>query len=204
MFVLGLVLAAGSVSGENPDRHLAADHTGSLCRESAFVHGYIHGYENGFRTGDLDIHLGHKPRALGDLKEFHRSAGYRPEFGDRGYFRLGYQQGFRAGYADVLRGGSFRGITQLRQAADGYGDSKARNKEFDQAVSAGYSAGHVQGLREFRTGSEFPSASRNCLSSRHSTSYCDGYGRGFGIGYADAIAARGPRRTEAVRAGIGR
>lgn len=192
-----LLLPAAAQS--DSDRHLAPDYPSALCRSSAFAHGYIHGYEDGFRAGDIDIHMGRTPRATIDVKEYRQVPGYRAEFGDRSYFRLGYRQGFRAAYADALTGEHFRGVEQMRAAAEGIkGDHKS--KQFDQALSAGYDAGRVRAL-EYGAQPELRYIRTHCLATRRNASYCDPYARGFNIGYADGFVLQRSRRMETARAG---
>jgi hypothetical protein len=179
--------------------HLAEYPAGWLCSQSAYMHGYIHGYENGFRQGDLDINLGHNPRAVSEIREFHRTSGYRSGFGDQSYFHLGYQQGFRAAYEDALHGIPFRGINQLRQAAEGRSLAGQR-KDFDRAISAGYDAGYTTALRNTRPVVNARYNAEGCQSSHKDAAYCDAYGRGFLVGYSDGSVNQHSHLAETARA----
>jgi hypothetical protein len=187
---------------QDSDRHLAEYPADWLCNQSAYMHGYIHGYENGFRVGDLDIHLGHTPRAVSEIREFHHASGYRSGFGDQSYFHLGYQQGFRAAYEDALRGIPFRGISQLQQASKGQ-TLAARRKDFDRAISAGYDAGYTAALREAPPVTNARYDGR-CQSSHKGAAYCDAYGRGFLVGYSDGSVNQHSHLTETAQAGNSR
>lgn len=197
-----VLLLSACLVGQDTERHLTDSLSGSLCRHSAYVHGYIHGYESGFRMGDLEYHLGREPRAVDLIKDYRRVAGYRREFGDSGSFRRGYRQGFRAAYEDALHGTSFRGIDQVRHVAQG--DRLAADwKEFDQAASAGYDAGFVAGQRDSTPPpSGLQQTYQHCPAGRDSTDYCEGFSRGFRLGYSDGFVNQSSQVTHTARAGV--
>jgi hypothetical protein len=173
-----------------PERHLANPAAGELCRRSAYLHGYIHGYEEGFRIGDLDIHFSHQLRPLRELKEYREMVGYEADFGDRGFFQLGYREGFAAAYTDARRGSAFRGFAQLEQAAEGLSQSLPSGQEFDRAVAAGYSEGQRAADRVAENGA-LQAATAQCHAiGSHDVAYCDAYLRGFGVGYRDRYASQ--------------
>jgi hypothetical protein len=196
-----VLLLSACLVGQDAEHHLTDSLSGSLCRHSAYVHGYIHGYENGFRMGDLEFHLGREPRAVNLLKEYRHVAGYRREFGDSGSFRRGYQHGFRAAYEDALRGTSFRGIDQIRHAAQG-ASLTADSKEFDQAASAGYDAGFAAGQQDSTPPSAVQQTSEACPASGNDNGYCEGFSRGFQLGYSDGSVSQSSELTRTARAGV--
>lgn len=196
-----VLLLSACLVGQDAERHLTDSRSGSLCRHSAYVHGYIHGYESGFRMGDLEFHLGRQPREVNRLKEYRRVAGYRREFGDSGSFRRGYRQGFRAAYEDALRGVSFRGIDQIRHAAQGV-SLTADSKEFDQAASAGYDAGFAAGQQDSTPPSAPQRTSEVCPASHDGTDYCQGFSRGFLLGYADGFVNQSSQLAHTARAEV--
>jgi hypothetical protein len=166
------------------DLHLANDPARDLYRNSAFVHGYIHGYESGFARGDLDLHLGHDSR-VGLQKVHAGEIGYRSDFGDQHVFLRGFRQGLTAGYGDAFRGDAFRAVAQVRRMAGGMVGEAATRKDFDQGVSAGYEAGRQEGLKQPLTSVDPQGPAKSCLEAHRAPAYCDAFGRGFGLGYAD-------------------
>ncbi|MFB3813777.1 MAG: hypothetical protein ACE14L_06660 [Terriglobales bacterium] len=179
----------------DPDRHLDTGPAREVLAQSAYLHGYIHGYEDGFREGDLDIHFGRQPRPLKDLKQF-RKPPHRKEYGDKRYFCDGYQQGFRAAYTDALQGSVFRGEAEVRRAAEGLNHPVLQYKEFDQAISSGYDAGHKQG-RSGTAVSLSEKSAEHCLAGGRTPGYCEVYARGFSIGFYDALVTQRPQTRAA-------
>ncbi len=208
--LLGLflsVLAPICGSGQAVDRHLSSDPAHVLYQKSTYAHGYIHGYEDGFHNADIDIHMGRGERPLSVMKDFRDSdGGYRNEFGDKQYFRLGYKQGFREGYSDAIRGGQFRAIDQTRKAAAGIGAAgDLKRKEFDRAFSDGYDAGRESGTNSSWDVPDFEQTANRCESrlprseTGHSGEYCDAFMRGFNLGFDDGQASRIGRRTQTAK-----
>jgi hypothetical protein len=182
---LGISLVASMATAQAPCSHLA-DPARDLYRGSAFAHGYIHGYESGFHLGDLDLQLGHSALVLLTPKTRLSDTGYQPSFGDKKAFKHGFEQGQRTGYGDAYRGDSFRGVAEVRRAAQGMSAEAAQREEFDQAVSHGYEAGWQAGLRRPLTSLDPREAAKACQGSSFTGGLCDAYARGFGLGYADA------------------
>jgi hypothetical protein len=164
------------------------------------VHGYIHGYEAGFHRGDLDLQLGHQ--ALTAPHKFHAGdGGYRSNFGDKHVFLQGFQQGLLTGYGDAYHGVVFRGVADVRRAAEGVSADIAGKKDFDRAIWAGYQAGWQEGKRNPLTSIDPHASAKTCLAARHNAAYCDPYGRGFGLGYADgSVVQMGSREAETASA----
>lgn len=204
-----LLFAAISVAGQSADRHLTSDSAHSLYQKSAYAHGYIHGYEDGFHDADIDIHMGRGERPLSVMKEYREaSGGYRADFGDKEYFRLGYKQGFREGYSDAIRGGEFRAIEQTGKAAAGISETPSPNmkkKDFDRAFSAGYDAGRENGTNASVDEPDFERAANVCQAriprseAGHGGEYCDAFMRGFVLGFDDGQASRMNRRTQTAK-----
>lgn len=204
-----LLFAAISVAGQSFDRHLTSDSAQSLYRKSAYAHGYIHGYEDGFHDADIDIHMGRGERPLSVMKDYRDcNGGYRADFGDKQYFRLGYKQGFREGYSDAIRGGQFRAIDQTGKVAAGIGEvpsADLKKKDFDHAFSAGYDAGRENGTNSFGGEPDFEHAANVCQShlprseTGHEGDYCDAFMRGFTLGFDDGQASRIKHRTQTAK-----
>lgn len=190
-----VLLAGAAVSAEGNDTHLTSDPLRQLYQTSAYAHGYMHGYEQGFHEADLDIHMGHTARPVSQCKAYHSAGGYKPEFGNHSFYRLGYQQGFRAAYADAMRGDAFRALESLRRAAAGF-NAESHSPDFDRAFSAGYDGGYSDALRQpAGRGDGYQNAAGRCLAgTRHNAGYCDGYARGYRLGFSDASA--NPQRTQ--------
>ncbi len=207
--LLFLVLAAICASGQSVDRHLSSDSAHLLYQKSTYAHGYIHGYEDGFHNADIDIHMGRGERPLSVMKDFRDSdGGYRADFGDKQYFRLGYQQGFREGYSDSIRGGQFRAIHQTEKVAEGIRElpsGELKRKDFDRAFSAGYDAGRDNGANSSANVPDYEHTANVCeariprSASGHSGEYCDAFQRGFTLGFGDGQASRIGRRTQTAK-----
>jgi hypothetical protein len=168
----------------------------ALYQRSSFAHGYIHGYEQGFHIGNQDLQLARASRDL-TKTETYRKAGeeYRPDFGKRDAFRIGYRNGMVVGYTDAMNGHSFRAIDEARIAAarlenEGvapYG-AAAQNHHFELGFMDGYTAGTLQGVGDGRNRANYQPAQADCGIGRGQTlgeTYCTGYLRGFSFGYSD-------------------
>jgi hypothetical protein len=168
----------------------------ALYQRSSFAHGYIHGYEQGFHIGNQDLQLARAARDL-TKTETYRKAGeeYRPQFGKRDAFRIGYRNGMVVGYTDAMSGHSFRAIDEARiatarlddESAAPYG-ANARNHHFELGFMDGYTAGTLQGVGDGRNRVNYRPAQADCGIGRSPTlgeTYCEGYLRGFTFGYSD-------------------
>lgn len=185
-----LVLAAGSlVAQQNLDQHMT-DAAGVLYQRSAFAHGYLHGYEQGFHLADLDIQMGHLlpgVHARHDARD--GDPHYIPAYGDKTMFVEGFKLGMRAGYADSLGSIPFRAIAEMREAAEGLAPGPA--KHFDRAFFDGFVGGVRQGSSDARLLTNFDYVRASCHERQTNAkptdagSYCDGYARGFRLGYDD-------------------
>jgi hypothetical protein len=193
------VLASFGARAQGPDPHLASDPSRNLY-QSAFVHGYIHGYENGFHVGDMDWQLGHESQVATAQKVHGVDNGYQPTFGDKHVFMQGFQQGLHIGYEDAYRDDVFRGIAQVRRAAEGVTAEDAGKRDFDKAVAAGYMAGLQEGKRHPLTSTDSKSPGKTCVAERRPAVYCDAYGRGFSLGYADGSLVQTGRGAQTAQA----
>jgi flagellar biosynthesis/type III secretory pathway protein FliH len=134
------------------------------------------------------------------IKEYRHIAGYQHEFGDAKSFRQGYRQGFRAAYGDAFRGIPYRGINQVREAAQGH-SLTADWKEFDKAASTGYDAGYATAQHDSMPPSAVQQASEHCPASHYNHDYCEGFSRGYRLGYSDGFVDQQSHLAQAVRAG---
>ena len=192
-----LLIAPGSLIAQNaPDPHMT-DAASVLYGRSAFAHGYLHGYEQGFHLADLDIQMGHLLPGVQVRRDQHdRDPHYRPTYGDKTLFVAGFKLGMRAGYSDSIAGIAFRAVSEMRQAATGL-SSSGSSKPFDRGVYEGFLNGERQGAGDPHVIADFASVTTSCLAQRpgkqeDSQQYCDGYTRGFQLGYSDGRAERGP------------
>jgi hypothetical protein len=203
-----LVLAAvASAVSQSADRHLSFAPAQALYHRSAYAHGYMHGYEDGFHSGDIDIHMGRGERQLKTIKEYREcNGGYRSEFGDRHYFKIGFQQGFREGYSDSIREVPFRAVGELRKVATGMGAADRPSwseRNFDLAFSNGYDAGHEAGVDRGTAADGY--AASLCRSRMPQSlaveerNYCDAFTRGFSLGLSDGLMTRESRHTETAK-----
>jgi len=193
-----LVAAATCASAQRRDddaRH-TADSAAALFHRSVFAHAYAHGYEAGFHAADQDIQMG---RAAMDLNsrqaQKQMSPPSTPQNCDRKLYSSGYREGFRAGYIDSASGRSFRSVGELRALADGLqGNAAASNApSFDRAFAEGYVAGRSFDHTKAAPVATFDYLATWCRSApemtRHggnSPDYCEGYTRGYRLGYDDA------------------
>jgi hypothetical protein len=197
--LFGMVLLTSFVWAQGSDPHTDSDPAHSLYRRSSFVHGYIHGYEDGFHTGDLEVHMGHPSQPVEHYKLYQKSPGYHSRFGDRSSFHRGYQQGFRAAYDDAINGEVFRAVSEIRRAAQGLEAEATADRQFDQALSAGYEAGRNQALQQPRSSLDYQYSADPCLSQRGNHFYCDAYARGFTLGYSDGAVFQHAQETQTAR-----
>ena len=124
---------------------------------------------------------------MNGFKAYRSAAGYRSDFGNRDFFRLGYQHGFRAAYTDGMRGDAFRGLSSLRRVAAGFRGFSSQPKQFEQAFSTGYDSGYTEGERQSQNISP-QMISEHCGAGHPNGEYCDAYARGFRLGYSDGNA----------------
>lgn len=188
-----LLAAAALPAQQGSDEHLA-DTAGVLYQRSAFAHGYLHGYEQGFHLADLDIQMGHMlpgVRIRRDARD--ENPHYRPTYGDKGMFVAGFKLGLRAGYADSVGGVPFRAITEMRNVSDGLATAQG-SAHFDRGFYDGFLNGDLQGAKDSRPSADLGSISNACRQQHASgqpadgQQYCDGYTRGFRVGYDDGRA----------------
>jgi hypothetical protein len=191
-----LIAAAPLVAQQKADEHMV-DAASLLYQRSAFAHGYLHGYEQGFHLADLDIQMGHMLPGVRIRRQSHEEdPHYRPGYGDKRLFVTGFKLGMRAGYTDSLGGVPFRAISEMRNAADGLAAAEPTSAHFDRGFYEGFLNGNVQGAK----GAKDPHAvdlagiSNTCRQQHaadkpeHGPPYCDGYTRGFRLGYNDGHA----------------
>jgi hypothetical protein len=187
-----LLAAAPLLAQQGSDEHLA-DTAGVLYQRSAFAHGYLHGYEQGFHLADLDIQMGHLLPGVRIRRESREEdPHYRQGYGDKSLFVAGFKLGMRAGYADSIGAVPFRAISEMRSASDGV-DAGPDSKRFDRGFYEGFLNGNLQG--EKNTHAADLGAISNTCRQQHAADkpadgqqYCDGYTRGFRVGYDDGHA----------------
>lgn len=189
-FVASLLATVPLLAESKTDPHLT-DTAAALYQRSAFAHGYLHGYEQGFHLGDLDIQMGHFLPGVRAHHDERPDSHYRPAFGDRDLFNEGFKLGLRSGYADSIGGHEFRAIAELRKVAGGLA-AEAISRPFDQAFYEGFLSGQRQGATDTRVLTDFTGIGSSCLKTRAKADdheqYCDGYSRGFQLGYGDGHA----------------
>jgi hypothetical protein len=194
-----MLLLTSFVWAQSSDPHTDTDPAQSLYQRSSFVHGYIHGYEDGFHTGDLEVHMGHPSQPVDHYKLYQKSPGYQSRFGDRNSFHRGYQQGFRVAYDDAVNGEIFRAVSEIRRAARGLEAASSADRQFDQALSAGYEAGRSEALQQPDAPRDFRNSADHCLAQRGNHFYCDAYARGFALGYSDGAVFQHAQETQTAR-----
>jgi hypothetical protein len=205
-YALVLILPlASAVSQSTPDRHVNSP-SRALYHKSSYAHGYMHGYEEGFHNGDLDIHMGRGERPLTQVRGYHDCAGYRNEFGDKQFFKLGYKQGFREGYADAVSGRSFRAIAVARRISEGVPESEGLpERDFDSAFARGYDTGRDVGSAAEADQVDESYTNRVCASrlprseAKYQAALCDAFARGFLLGFSDGHVNRVATGTETAR-----
>lgn len=204
--LLLVLLPLGSAFCQSsPDRHVTSP-SRALYLQSAYAHGYMHGYEEGFHGGDLDIHMGRGERPLSQVKGYRECVGYRNEFGDKKFFKLGYEQGFREGYEDAVSGRSFRAIAVTRRISQGVPESGGLpERDFDAAFSRGYDTGRDAGTASDTDQFEDVYTDKLCQSRlprseiKNESAFCDAFARGFLLGFSDGHVNRVATGTETAR-----
>jgi hypothetical protein len=185
-----LALSLPVFATDSSDAHMTQQSVGALYHRSAFVHGYMHGYEEGFHWGNLDFQTGRQqPRS----KESRASkSSYDKSFGTKATFRSGYHRGFLAGYCDGGHGREFRAHDMAKQAARDLptAEDSKHLAVFDKGVNDGYDLGAVRGQNASRDDNDFDSTTDLCAPGSkelrsHAPIYCDGFRRGYTIGYSD-------------------
>lgn len=98
--------------------------------------GFDEGYQRGVRAGADDMRRGDTFN-FSDENDYRRGdAGYRPQYGDRDWYRDSFRRGFQSGYRNSYqRGGPSRG----------WGSGRAGGR-VDVAVQQGYNDGYEAGL----------------------------------------------------------
>lgn len=179
--------------------HYSEAGSGAIFMRSAFAHGYRHGYEEGYHLGNIDINMGRHPHTK--LSQFHGlSSHYSPAFGPRKSFEAGFQQGIKAGYVDGFAGRLFRGLENLRLSAAALNQDPAptdpRNIYFDQGFSTGYDQGFDGAGKNNPSGPTVDVSRITCseqpdkkMQEAVKGTFCEGYRRGYLLGYADGIVA---------------
>ena len=206
--VLSSILAGVSLLGQSgTDPHMT-DAAAALYQRSAFAHGYLHGYEQGFHIGDVDIQMGHFLPGVKARHDERPDGHYNATFGDKALFNEGFRLGLRSGYADSIGGHEFRAISELRKAADGLA-LDAASRPFDRAFYEGFVSGQRQGATDPHVLTDFAGVGNTCLQARANAGdheqYCDGYLRGFQLGYGDGRAQfqAGDKRVQTADNGKG-
>jgi hypothetical protein len=174
-------------AADHQDMHYA-DQAGPLCRASSFAHGFLHGYEEGFHEADQNVQLGRIYRTPALAKSTPPTHVPVPQGADRKLFKNGYKLGFSDGYSDGVSGREFRAIEYLRSVATGITPAQFSNA-FDVGFADGFKAGRAS-PQPMPIG-YVSSYCRNARgrAKKHSgreddQPYCNGYGRGFMMGYA--------------------
>jgi hypothetical protein len=207
--LLVLTLACQCIFLVAEDSHLQESGSAALLTRSAFAHGYRHGYEQGFHQGNVDANMARPPKNIA-ARFKGMPSGYESRFGARKSFEQGFAQGIKAGYNDGYPGHAFRGVAQLREAGASL-DLQAppqdpANLHFDAGVALGYRDGFD---RAFAGRSEPQLDPRNVSCPQPSSSggqgkamvdlHCDGYRRGYLLGFADGVASQPPKSVTAGR-----
>jgi flagellar biosynthesis/type III secretory pathway protein FliH len=192
------------------ETHLKEAGSAAVLARSAFAHGYRHGYEEGYHLGNIDVNMGRLARTKRD--QFHGvSQGYSPQFGPKKSFETGFEAGLRAGYSDGFMGRSFRGVEVTRalaKALERAFPADSSGQYFDQGLATGYGQGFQKGTAAPGLAMPLEASVITCPQSRPQntsdaaaeSSYCEGYRRGYVLGYTDAVV-RGVDRfaLEAVK-----
>jgi flagellar biosynthesis/type III secretory pathway protein FliH len=199
------------LSGESgQETHLKEAGSAVVLARSAFAHGYRHGYEEGYHLGNIDVNMGRLARTKRD--QFHGvSQGYSSQFGPKKSFEAGFESGLPAGYSDGFMGRSFRGVEvtrSLARALERAFPAESSGQYFDQGLASGYGQGFQKGTAAPALAMPLEASMVTCPQP-HSlntpdvaaeSSYCEGYRRGYVLGYTDAVV-RGVDRfaLEAVK-----
>jgi hypothetical protein len=193
------VLAACSVArAQMPEQHLQEAGSAVVLAHSTFAHGYRHGYEEGYHGGNTDVNMGRTPRSrLSDIRDL--KSGYSSEFGPRRIFDRGFQAGLKAGYGDGYSGRTFRAVDTLRSVGEALGpDSFSADPAhvyFDQGFLTGYDNGLASAASNHSSVAQMDFHHVSCEpfhpARQHDLaaagSYCEGYRRGFALGYDDGF-----------------
>ena len=200
---------AGRAGDPGQENHLKETGSSEVLFHSAFAHGYRHGYEEGYHLGNIDVNLGRLPRK--NRGQFHGvSQGYSAQLGPRKSFDAGFEAGLQAGYSDGFTGRSFRAVEATPWLAKALEPafSDSAGEFFDHGLATGYSDGFRQGIPAPGLALPLDSSGVACAQSTPpkaedagaENSYCEGYRRGFVLGYTDGLV-RGLDRAalEAVK-----
>jgi hypothetical protein len=190
--LLFLIVTYNQASAQECEaRHLRGKAVPSILPSSAFAHGYMHGYEDAFHMADVDLQMGNRTARLPEeTREYKKgTAGYLPIFGRRDRYRSGYRTGFRLGYSDALSGREFRAFEAARVSAVGMDPVQTPDVDFDEGFLDGYKAGVHQRASDPRPVDNFDFVLPHCTGSTgkraRAQQYCDGYARGYRLGYSD-------------------
>jgi hypothetical protein len=184
------------------DTHLKESGSAALLARSAFAHGYRHGYELGFHQGNIDANMARPPKSRpAQFKGM--PSGYESAFGARKSFEHGFTLGINAGYGDGYAGHAFRAVAELRRASEAL-DLQApvqdpQNLNFDTGVASGYR----DGFDRAASGRSEPGIDLRSVSCAQSPVtdkaieefYCDGYRRGYLLGYGDGAVSLAQRKV---------
>src|SRR5262249_37901526 len=207
LFLSLAVLAAWpTAAAKTSEDHLHESVSTVILALSTFPHGYRHGYEEGYHAGNTDINMGRTQRVrLSELRDL--KSGYSSLFGSRRVFDEGFQAGLKAGYGDGFSGRAFRAVDTLRSVAGALeaesfsGDPG--HVHFDQGCLIGYDHGFASAVShhsslaqmDFHQVSCEPSPAALRRDFAGAGSYCEGYRRGFALGYDDGSVA-GPTANQ--------
>jgi hypothetical protein len=195
---MALLAACMAASAQMPEEHLLEAGSGVILTHSAFAHGYRHGYEEGYHGGNTDVNMGRnqrtRPSELPDVK-----SGYSSQFGSRRIFEGGFQAGLKAGYGDGFWGRPFRAVDILRSLAVALEPASFSadpgHVYFDKGFLLGYDNGFVSAGAHHSSLARMDFHQVQCEESSTGTqralvaagSYCEGYRRGFALGYEDGF-----------------
>jgi hypothetical protein len=167
----------------------AAEPAAQLYIASPFVHGYRDGYQQGFHDVDVALQFAHSittPESLKDYKKIE----YRPEFGDKDSYQLGYRSGFLRGFADMRGGRDFRlfDIFDAAQSLEPTGTAVTTPAQFDAGVKSGYAAKREQ--------TQLQKTKSSAGSTKHCPSTADAFcvGMRFGIALASSEEIQNAKR----------
>jgi hypothetical protein len=203
--LLLLTLACHDIFLFAEDSHLQETGSAALLTRSAFAHGYRHGYEQGFHQGNIDANMARPPKNI-PARFKGMPSGYESRFGNKKSFEQGFTLGIKAGYNDGYAGHAFRGVAQLREAGaalDLHSPSQdPANVHFDAGVALGYHDGFDRAVSE-RSDPKLDPRNVSCPQPSSSGSQekatvdfqCDGYRRGFLLGFADGNATTRQRNS---------
>lgn len=211
MLAIAVVAACTAAQAQTPEEHLVEAGSAVILAHSTFAHGYRHGYEEGYHAGNTDINMGRTQRIrVSDLRDL--KSGYSSLFGSRRVFDEGFQAGLKAGYHDGYSGRPFRAVNSLRSVAgalqpDSFSGDPG-HIHFDQGFLAGYDHGFASGGSHLSSLAHMDFHQVSCEQSDAAVprelaaagSYCEGYRRGFALGYDDgSVSGSTPTRMEASK-----